>query len=126
MQSRALLVALLTFALSLSFAQSPAYVGHWTGTMVGNGGGTVPLEVTINNGSGVWRMTPTSAGSRKNPCFGKDLPMTVQAVAEGVVLEIRGGQVISGCMDQRANLTLNAEKLTGALADGRPVTLTKK
>lgn len=71
-------------------------------------------------------MTPSGAGARNNPCFGKDMPIDVERKEDTVFLDVHGDKVIAGCLHQRATLTLSGNQMTGALADGRGVTLTKK
>ena len=126
MHVRTSMAAVLACTLSAAFAQPEAASGQWVGTMEGNGGRPVPVEVTINGNAGTWRMTPVVAGARGNPCFGKDFPMSVESTADAVILDIRGGQVIAGCIEQRATLTMSNGQLTGKLANGRAVSLSKK
>jgi hypothetical protein len=126
MQVRSVLMLALGLSLSPVFAQSNSYAGNWSGTMEGNGGRQVPVEVTLMDSGGTWRMTVSGPAGRGNPCFGKDLPLVLETTPEGVVLDIKGAQVITGCLDQRATLTHVNGKLTGTLKDGRAVTLVRK
>jgi hypothetical protein len=128
MMLRTLAVAAFACAQSCAFAQQGSHVGAWAGTMVGNGGRDVPLEVKLEETSGTWRMSASGAGAggKHNPCFGKDMPVAVERKDDNVLLDVHGGKVVQGCMDQRATLTLSGNRMTGALADGRSVSLTKK
>ena len=126
MHARNFLATALALSLAPAFAQSTSYAGKWTGTMEGNGGRQVPVEVTLAESSGTWRMMLQGAPGRNNPCIGKALPLTYEAVGDQVRLDIQGAQLIAGCIDQPAALTHANGQLTGTLRDGRAVTLTKQ
>ena len=127
MMLRTLALAALSFVQAFAFAQHSPYVGTWTGTMKGNGGGNVGVQVKLEETTGIWRMTAsgTGAGGNHNPCFGKDMPVAVERNGDTILLDVSGDKVMPGCMNQRATLMLSGDQMSGTLADGRAVSLKK-
>ena len=126
MHLRSLVTAILVGVAASALAQSEAFVGRWSGTMQVSEGRELPLEVTINETSGAWKMVLVGPRGRANPCLGRDLPMTVEAKGDSVVLDIRGAEVLAGCLNQRVTLTLTGGQLSGQFPSGSAVKLTKK
>ena len=85
------------------------------------------LEVVLTGTSGTWRMTSMTGPGRNNPCLGRELPVVILAQSDNELnLEVQGGKVIQGCLDQTASLKLiDPKTLDGALKDGRPVKLSR-
>lgn len=120
--------AVLAGCLALpALGQTPSYVGNWAGTVQGQTA-LLPLEVTLTEKDGTWRVSPAAgAAGRNNPCLGKAMPVVVErAEAEKLVLTVDGAKVIAGCNTQQVSLTLSNGELTGTLADGRAVMLKRK
>jgi len=129
MKKSSLLSAATLLVLSTAIAQTPPHVGKWSGTMEGDSGRLLPVEVNLTDTAGTWRMSPPAGagpGARNNPCFGKELPVAVESSAEALVLNVNGSQVIQGCMDAKISLTLIGAEYKGQTTRGRAVSLTRK
>lgn len=121
-----LLVSLLSLGVTPARAQAPnPYNGTWVVSF--DGKSTVDLEgkVVVADGGGAWKVV---ARSKKNPCVGRDAPITVQlASAEEFVIEVNRSKVLSGCKDFTYRFKRVDDKtLEGQLTDGRTMTLTKE
>jgi hypothetical protein len=125
-----LIVIPAVLAFTAAWAQAPAHIGTWTGTMEGPAGRSLPVEIQLTDTAGTFRMSPPAganpAATRNNPCFGKSLPVVVHSSPDGVMLEVRGSDVIPGCVDTKITLTGSGAEYKGQTGAGRPVTLTRK
>ncbi len=117
---------LILGAVTVNAQQQPTIDGKWTGTVPNLQGNPLNIEVVLQGQSGSWRMTPQSGPGRNNPCFGRELPITVTQSESQVTIEILGDKVIQGCMNQTASMKLlDPKTLEGALKDGRPIKLSR-
>ena len=125
MNMRHSVVIALVLVASHAIAQQTGNAGKYTGTMMGNGGREVPVQVTLAEAAGTWTMQAVGAGARKNPCMGKELPLEIVSGPDPLVLHVSGSKVIAGCMDGNVTLVPSGAGYKGTLADGREVTLTR-
>jgi len=99
--------------------------GSWTISF--DGKKTVDLDgtVAINGTAGTWDMR---AQSRKNPCVGREYPITVQkATADELTFTVNRAATLAGCNDSTYTFKKVDDKtLKGELADGRAASLTRK
>ena len=113
---------------SLAFAQAQASVsGQWRGiTHSPDSGKEIQFEVKITETNGSWTFFPS--GRKANlTCLGRELPLTVKALAQGQwMLRVDGSGVISGCPSFAITLEQTDEhSLAGVFADGRKVAMKK-
>jgi hypothetical protein len=96
--------------------------------MKGKGGGDNMLELTIGEAGGTWHMKAEGNRGRGNACFGRDFPVVVTPKSPSEVsIEIKGAQILQGCIDETGVLKLvDGKAIEGSLADGRTFTLTRR
>jgi hypothetical protein len=99
--------------------------GSWAVSF--DGKKTVDLDgtVVVNGTRGVWDIV---AQSRKNPCVGREYPITVQnATIDELTFTVNRAATLAGCKDSTYTFKRVDEKtLKGELADGRAISLTRK
>ena len=105
------------FAIVLAFpvlAQSPnPYDGTWAVSFDGQRTADLEGTVVVKDGGGMWKVL---AKSRKNPCIGREAPITVKtASADELVFEINRSKVLTGCED----LTMKFKKVDGTTLSGK-------
>lgn len=114
----------LSFILSSSAFAQPAnpYNGTWTVSFDGNKTADLEGTVVVDDGGGTWKVT---ARARKNPCVGREAPITVQTASpEELVFEVNRSKVLTGCKDWTMKFKKVDDKtLTGEFTDGRAVSL---
>ena len=99
--------------------------GSWTISF--DGKKTVDLDgtVVINGTGGTWDIR---AQARKNPCVGREYPITVQkATADELTFTVNRAVTLAGCNDSTYTFKkIDDKTLKGELADGRAASLTRK
>lgn len=122
----ALLSSLLSLGVTLVTAQTPnPYNGTWVISFDGKTTADLEGKVVVADGAGTWKVV---AQSKKNPCVGREAPITVQlASADGLVIEVNRSKVLAGCKDFTFRFKKVDDKtLESQLTDGRTMTLTKE
>jgi hypothetical protein len=113
--------ALLVAAPVLAQTVNP-YNGAWTISL--DGKKTIDLEgtVAVKDDGGTWDVV---ARSGKNPCVGREYPITVQkSSAEELVFTVNRAKTLVGCKDSTYTFRRVDDKtLKGELSEGRPVLL---
>lgn len=88
---------------------------------------TVDLDgtVVIDGTGGTWDIV---AQSRRNPCVGRNYPITVQkATADELTFTVNRATTLAGCNDSTYTFKkIDDKTLKGELADGRAASLTRK
>lgn len=128
MSRKTLLLGCLGALATTALAQQPAPLqGKWVGFMKGQGLGELNVELVVAESGGSWRFYPRGNSGLRNPCVGKEFPIVVKSQnATDLVFEIKGSQVMQGCIDQAATLkSTDGKTLEGALGDGRSVSLAR-
>ena len=119
-----LLVVLLATEPVAAQTDNP-FNGSWTISF--DGKKTVDLDgtVIINGTGGTWDIV---AQSRKNPCVGREYPITVQkATSDELTFTVNRAVTLVGCKDSTYTFRKVDDKtLKGELADGRAASLTRK
>lgn len=120
------LALLLAFTLPLPVGAQPVnpYSGSWTVSF--DGPKTADLEgtVVVKDDGGTWKVL---ARDRKNPCVGREAPITVQtASADELIFEINRSKVLAGCKDWTLKFRkVDDKSLTARMTDGRTMSLTR-
>lgn len=119
--------ALFLFA-SIACAQQTSYQGKWTGLATGSNGSKIQVDLTIANAGGTLRTSPYSNYVTIDQCHNRDIPVVVQSQTESeLIIAIKGGTVLKGCIDETATLKLiDPKTLQSTLQDGRTMKLTRK
>lgn len=114
---------------SIAFAQGPnPYNGKWLAKFQDKRGGAQEAELSVKDDGGTWKVWGTSRDTKRNPCIGRDLPITVKlASTEGLAFRIEGSKVLAGCPDGSVTLKRVDDKtLEGQFGDGRTLTLVRE
>lgn len=102
-----------------------SFNGHWKISF--DGSRTVDLDgtVVVKGDGGTWDIV---AQSRKNPCLGREYPITVQkASGEELVFTVNRAATLTGCKDSTYTFRKVDDKtLKGELGDGRAASLTRR
>ena len=102
-----------------------SFNGKWVVSF--DGKKTIDLEgtVVVNGTGGTWDIV---AQSRKNPCVGREFPITVnKASADELTFTVNRAATLTGCKDSTYTFKKVDEKtLKGELTDGRAASLTRK
>ncbi|MEO8059553.1 MAG: hypothetical protein ABI671_14650 [Burkholderiales bacterium] len=123
-------ICIIVFAALLAVGPAGAqtdnpFNGSWTVSF--DGKKTVALDgtVAINGSVGIWDVR---AASRKNPCVGREYPITIQkATAEELTFTVNRAVTLAGCNDSTYTFKrIDDKTLRGELADGRTASLTRK
>lgn len=118
--------ALVTLALfSAVFAQTAnPYNGTWAILLDGFERAKIEGTLIVKDEGGTWS---TTASARKDPCIGRDTPITVQSTSgEELAFKVNRSQVLTGCPDFAFKFKKVDEKTMKAeLTGGRSVTLTR-
>ena len=119
-----LLAAFLGAGPVIAQTESPLN-GSWT---IGfDGKKTVELDgsLVINGTGGTWHMV---AQARKNPCVGREYPITVQtATADELTFTVNRAVTLAGCNDSTHTFKRVDDKtFKGEFPDGRVLSLTRK
>ena len=112
-----------------ALAQQPAPLhGKWLGVIKGQGGGELSVELVLAETGSTWRFLPRGNQGHRNPCVGREFPVVLKSqTATELSFEIRGAQILQGCINQTATLTsTDGKTLEGSLADGRAVSLSRE
>ncbi len=123
MHFKRIAVLAVLFCFGLVFGQVDAgYDGTWLMNFDGKKTADIEGRVVINGSEGSWSVTLHSS---KNPCFGRDYPVTVKtADANVVVFEVSRAKVLSGCRDATDTFNrVDAKTLKGEIGEGRTATL---
>ena len=121
---------LLCFLFLHSVAQAQPtsnIMGKWSGvTKSPSTGNELLMQVKISEASGTWLYL--SHATTRNPCFGREFPLSVETLPNGrVKFSVDGASVITGCPSFAVTLDRIDEKtLSGAFLDGRPAVLKKQ
>jgi len=83
--------------------------------------------VVLRGSTGTWNVTPPSMRA-KNPCLGRDYPVSVVAEsADSIELAVHGSKALTGCSDLSVKLKRVDEKtFEGLIDDTRKVTLKRQ
>lgn len=118
----------LLFLHSVAQAQPTSNImGKWTGVSKSpTTGNELLMQVKISETSGTWLYL--SHATTRNPCFGREFPLSVETLPNGwVKFSVDGASVIAGCPSFAVTLDRIDEKtLSGAFLDGRPAVLKKQ
>jgi len=116
--------ALLLVGPSQAQTSPQAFNGTWTLGL--DGSKTIDLEgtVVVKDDGGTWRVL---ARSRGNPCVGREAPIVVKSATDDeLVFEVNRSQVLAGCRNSTLRFRkVDDKQMTGQMADGRVVTLTR-
>jgi hypothetical protein len=120
----ALLAALLASEVALAQADNP-FNGSWKISFDGARTVDVAGTVVIKDDGGTWDIV---AQVRKNPCVGREYPITVQkASADELVFTVNRAATLAGCKDSTYTFKKVDDKtLKGELGDGRAASLMRK
>lgn len=120
----AALAALVVAGPAVAQTDNP-FNGNWKISF--DGTRTVELDgtVVIKGDGGTWDVV---AQSRKNPCLGREYPITVQkASGEELVFTVNRAATLTGCKDSTYTFKKVDDKtLKGELGDGRATSLTRR
>ena len=120
----AALAALVVADPTVAQTDNP-FNGHWKISF--DGTRTVDLDgtVVVKGDGGTWDIV---AQSRKNPCLGREYPITVQkASGEELVFTVNRAATLTGCKDSTYTFRKVDDKtLKGELGDGRAASLTRR
>ena len=123
---RTTLAVFATITLSATvFAQAAnPHNGTWAILMEGFERAAVQGTATVKDEGGTWS---TTISARKDPCIGRDAPITVQtASADELVFKVNRSQILAGCPDFTLRFKKVDDKTMKAeLTGGRAVTLTR-
>jgi hypothetical protein len=114
---------------SIAFAQGlNPYNGTWIAKFQDKRGGAQEAELVVKDDGGTWKIWGTPRDTKRNPCIGRDLPITVGlASAAGLAFRIEGSKALTGCPDGRVTLKRVDDKtLEGQFGDGRTLTLVRE
>ena len=116
------LLAVLALAGAAS-AQAPnPHNGKWSISL--DGKKTIDLEgtVIVKDDGGVWDVV---ARSSKNPCVGREYPITVQnASADELTFTVNRAKTLTGCKDSTYTFKKTDDKtMKGELSEGRVASL---
>jgi len=123
-----LFCTLAVLAAAATSQTAGSFSGKWAGSTKSMDGGDLAVDLVLIEGAGTWRFVRQGNQGKNNPCLEKDFPVVVvsQSASE-LSLKIDGAKVLQGCMDQSATFkSADGKLLEGTLADGRPVSLTRK
>lgn len=83
--------------------------------------------VVLRGSTGTWNVTPPSVRA-KNPCLGRDYPVTVVAASgDSIELAVHGSKALTGCSDLSVKLKrIDETTLEGLIDDTRKVTLKRQ
>lgn len=121
----------VAFLVAFVFAVPPVaaqtanpYNGKWTVSFDGKKTADLDGTVVIKDEGGTWDVT---AQSRKNPCIGREYPITVQkASADELTFKVNRAETLAGCKDSTYTFKKVDDKtLKGELTDGRAAPLTR-
>jgi len=118
------IAALLATGLAAAQADNP-FNGTWTISFDGKKTDDLDGSVIINGTGGTWDIR---GQSRKNPCVGREYPITVQkATADELTFTVNRAVTLAGCK----NSTYTFKKATdttlkGELGEGQAASLTRK
>jgi len=120
----AALAALVVADPAVAQTDNP-FNGNWKISF--DGTRTVDLDgtVVVKGDGGTWDIV---AQSRKNPCLGREYPITVQkASGEELVFTVNRAATLTGCKDSTYTFRKVDDKtLKGELGDGRAASLTRR
>ena len=114
---------------SIAFAQGPnPFNGTWHAKFQDKRGGAQAAELIVKDDGGTWKVWGTSHDTKRNPCIGRDLPITVKrASTEELAFRIEGSKVLAGCPDGNVTLKrVDDQRLEGQFGDGRMLTLVRE
>ncbi len=120
----AALAAVVLAAPVVAQTENP-YNGKWTISLEGKKmAADVEGSIVVKGEGGTWDM----ALSRKNPCAGREYPITVKkASAEELVFTVDRAKTLAGCKDTTYTFKRVDDKtMKGELGEGREASLTRK
>ena len=120
--SSAAAVLLITSSIAWADATPAALDGSWTVEFANR-----QAALTVANGSGTIRYLSRSQGAGKNPCVGRDFPVSVTSAGDTITLAVNASSVLQGCEDTTIEVAVTDGKApAGKLKDGRPVQFTRQ
>ncbi len=120
----ALVAFLLIFGSALAQTGNP-YNGAWTVSFDGRQTVDLTGSVVVKDDGGTWDVVAQSA---KNPCVGREYPITVQkASAEELVFTVNRAKILTGCRDSTYTFKrVDDRTLKGEVGEGRAASLVRK
>ena len=100
------------------------YNGTWTVSFDGRRTADLEGTVVLKDAAGTWEVLARSA---KNPCVGREAPITVRTASAGeLICEVNRSKVSTGGKDLDDEIEeVDDKALTGELSDGRAVWLVR-
>lgn len=117
-------VVAFLFSVPVAAQMENPYNGKWTVSFDGKKTADLDGSVVIKGDGGTWDMV---AQGRKNPCIGREFPITVRkASSDELVFTVNRAETLAGCKDSTYTLKRVDDKtMKGELADGRVMSLVR-
>lgn len=119
-----LLATMLAAGSAVAEGDNP-FNGSWTITFDSTRIADLTGTVVIKGDTGTWDMLTQS---RRNPCFGREYPITIQkASTDELVFTVNRAATLVGCKDSTYTFRkVDDNTLKGEVGEGRAALLTRK
>lgn len=122
------LASVMTMALAGAAHAQTGLDGRWAVTFATEGSDGREAELVLKGGTGHWTTRARANKDKKDPCVGRELPVTLSAPSASTIgLRIDASQALAACKDRKASLRQVDDKtLEGEFDNGRPLRLVRQ